>query len=218
MKEHPIIFSGPMVLALLAGRKSVTRRLSKQWLKVKSGDRLWAREAYGIGGARLIDPCLNFRADGAQSPLFGVKPGWWRRAEEAFGVVRSEELLRIRNGWIPSIHMPRWASRITLEVLEDARLERLQDITEDEAKAEGIGVGSRATAPGDSPNICVGCGMHKKSHIGISFTCFGSCGYVFSSATYRGGFAFLWDQLHTKPGERWDDNPEVVRVGPFKVL
>jgi len=163
MKERPIVMTADSVRAILEGRKTKTRRVIEpqpnwgDWpyrndytfIHAVSGDprhcrlgdpgdRLWVREAWGIGdsGGRLVDPCLNFRADGAQSPLFSVKPSWWRRSQEAFGVVSSEQLLKIPAGWRNPRFMPRWASRITLELL-DVQVERVRSITEEHAIAEG---------------------------------------------------------------------------------
>lgn len=89
----------------------------------KPGDRLWVREAHyisepereAVGGAILnsVDEQVHYKADEPDGAKDGVP-------------------------WRPSIHMPRWASRITLEVLS-VRAERLQDITEEEAEAEGLG-------------------------------------------------------------------------------
>ncbi len=141
MKERPILFNAPMVRAILAGTKTQTRRIMKpqptrvdggvpfgdgpKWACAapgsaviscphgKRGDRLWVREAhYIIGEHREV----FFRAtqDSNNSPTLSW-PGPWR----------------------PSIHMPRWASRITLEVT-GVRAERLREISHDDALAEGI--------------------------------------------------------------------------------
>ena len=159
--DRPILFNGPMVCAILEGRKTVTRRPvkatkahadgfmmldhGKGWRPYnafgdfasdhegmeypiacpygKLGDRLWVRETCFINDYReasvpeqeRADCEIHYRADGI--PDFEGE----------------EELIR----WRPSIHMPRWASRILLEVT-DVRVERLQDITEEQALAEGI--------------------------------------------------------------------------------
>jgi len=131
--ERPILFSGPMIRAILAGRKTQTRRVAKltgagrvkeagshrNWHladpdAVKAcpygtpGDRLWVRETFcDTGCQRAV-----YRADTAVE-------NWKYRI------------------WRPSIYMPRWASRITLEIT-DVRLERLQDISEADAAAEGV--------------------------------------------------------------------------------
>lgn len=149
MKERPILFSAPMVLAILEGRKTVTRRIAKprkqpslldgqwsdsyvldegnrEWLMRDNpygqpGDRLWVRETCFINGDGEGSQVI-YRAD----PL----PCW--EGEES----------EIR--WRPSIHMPRWASRILLEIT-DVRVERLQDISEVQAMAEGAKCADRAT-------------------------------------------------------------------------
>ena len=164
MKERPILFSAPMVRAILDGRKTQTRRAVKpQPDSVKDfgkavpyrraapprdmpsaqyevpipcpygvpGDRLWVRETWGVGNRSCpsqgwVDG-IEYRADCVGDevpPLFEIIPGH----------VQADS---IRAGWRPSIHMPRWASRITLEVT-DVRVERLQDISETDAMAEGI--------------------------------------------------------------------------------
>lgn len=149
MSDKPIIFSAPMVRALLAGRKTQTRRVLKpqpefrggcgdwhdaeEWgwetedgdqLSVLDiapngyhrGDRLWVRETFSCDG-QSDGECL-YRA------TVDDDTGYY-----------AEEIAEIR--WRPSIHMPRWASRLTLTVT-DVRVQRLQDISEADAVAEGI--------------------------------------------------------------------------------
>lgn len=98
----------------------------------KPGDRLWVREARGVWqrgdaapGGRPYDPQIIFKATD-EPPIFGDGLG---------EILKVAEIETFK--WRPSIHMPRRASRITLEVT-DARVERVQDISEDDAKAEGV--------------------------------------------------------------------------------
>lgn len=153
MRERQILFCAPMVRAILEGRKSQTRRVVKlpKWAGAncievnerdmplvvaeatgclaempcpygKPGDRLWVREAWNWCYAAAKDASgkgaedrelIDYAADGHPS-VFGFK-------------------------WRPSIHMPRWASRILLEIVA-VRVERLADISRDDAEAEGIGL------------------------------------------------------------------------------
>lgn len=153
MKERPILFSTPMVQAIFEGRKTQTRRIVKPqplWIgdpnilfKKNSadpkgiinckygyhGDRLWVRETteadedtsdYVILSRYTADkkPVLY---SGCEDPAFNGTVAHWDYTK------------KVR----PSIHMPRWASRILLEIT-DIKVERIQDISEDDAKAEGI--------------------------------------------------------------------------------
>ena len=127
--DKPILFSAEMVRAILDGRKTMTRRLNKQWLKVKKGDRLWVRETW-----RHVSPTkdstsawINYKA--SPNALFRISDGDFDSDDIIFHAPHE---------WEPSIFMPRWASRITLEATADARLERLQEITVENAKAEGV--------------------------------------------------------------------------------
>lgn len=156
MKERPILFSAPMVRALLDGTKTQTRRAIKpEWWRCLDpededdratalercpygapGDRLWVREAFapyrmrGTGvPSGIADADYACLKDGTQvwrSPP-AVFPCLSEYAPGAFDVVR----------WRPSIHMPRWASRITLELTE-VRIQRLRGISEMDAIAEGV--------------------------------------------------------------------------------
>lgn len=124
MTDRPIIFSAPMVRALLYGRKTQTRRALKPpygtleylggetWrpicTKFFPGDRLWVREAHVLTPAGVA-----YVADGADH--YG-----------AGGPLRKR----------PSIHMPRWASRLTLHVTE-VRVQRLHEISAEDVAAEG---------------------------------------------------------------------------------
>jgi hypothetical protein len=165
MKERGILFSREMVLALLAGRKTVTRRMSAQWDGLVVGQRLWVRETWAPADARYSMVPVLYRADGDAQAVEG-------------------------NRWRPSLHMPRWASRILLEVTEPVRVERVQDITEEDAIREGV---ERDDEPCDHSRLSC-------DEIG----CMGP--------THKSAFVAIWQQLHTKPGERWEDNPTVRRI------
>lgn len=152
IKERPILFNAPMVRAVLDGRKTQTRRICKQ-AEVeegdelfscpygKPGDRLWVREAWGIANCWLTydeptDPprCIAYRADHAArcfDPEYDVNTDDW-----GWDAMK----------WKPSIHMPRWASRITLEIT-DVRVERLQEISRGDALAEGCPFANMSEGP-----------------------------------------------------------------------
>lgn len=117
-RDIPIIFSGPMVRALLAGRKTMTRRLASSPLrKVQPGDRLWVREGWK-----------------PHSIYSHLKPSEMPRSNVFY--LADEQYAPSNVPGKPSIHMPRWASRLTL-VVTATKVEPLQNISEADAKAEG---------------------------------------------------------------------------------
>lgn len=165
MKERPILFNADMVRAILDGRKTQTRRpvkpqpvpfgedlpftqaplkqhIGKPWMPVGGvfqdawkkpfgtvGDRLWVRETWGLMAHH--DPTDWHRGsvcgmmEDHVGPQFAIehRANWKLESDYAH--------------WRPSIHMPRWASRIDLEITR-VWVERVQDITEEDAKAEGV--------------------------------------------------------------------------------
>lgn len=142
MKERPILFSGPMVRAILSGAKTQMRRIVKPQPDVPGCDirdspyhkgmRLWVREAWNFLGTDMMrhgrthstqDGVVKYLADGERRTI-NTK---WRNVE--VWMARKPQSR-------PSIHMPRWASRITLEIT-GVRVERLQAISEADAAAEG---------------------------------------------------------------------------------
>ena len=143
MKAKPIIFSAPMVRALLEGRKTQTRRLLKPAPPAgvivarcpfgnTIGAYLWVRETFGYVSPdekiRHISECkVEYRADLPHD--CDDMPGNWPR-DEAMGDGDAPR-------WRPSIYMPRWASRLTLRIT-DIRVEKLKDIKEEDAIAEGL--------------------------------------------------------------------------------
>ncbi|HIH5645519.1 TPA: hypothetical protein ACYSHR_002307 [Serratia marcescens] len=163
MKERPVIFNSEMVRAILDGRKTQTRRtianvgsdncipLQKP-TKTKDGiythvmdapghdlcpfgrvgDRLWVREAYQ-GPLFNFDQMETYLEDTSkfERPEFCEYRADGGKTPEYYDADDN-----LRYGWKPSIHMPRWASRITLEIT-GVRVERLQDISEADAIAEG---------------------------------------------------------------------------------
>jgi len=181
MKEHPILFSGEMVRAILEGRKTQTRRVIKQdrllqlqteagiithdtnWSPLyrfchlgQIGDRLWVRETfwhYGLG-SELGGRQLYYKCDMDLPAEFQI-----------------DHFMK----WKPSIFMPRWASRITLEIT-DIRIERLQEISKNDACAEGIQL---LTEDFDT------------------------------ATTHIEKYRMLWDELNAKRGYSWASNPWV---------
>ena len=188
-QNRPIIFSAPMVQALLAGRKSQTRRILKppygtleysggMWTPICTkffpGDRLYVREAWRAAPA--YDD-LAPSAMGGEEPIRYEADGVW----EAWGwTMPNGPGGRLR----PSIHMPRWASRLTLAVT-DVRVQRLQDISEADARAEGVSDEWADTE------------------------------LYFQTNPYRYGFSALWNSIHGP--DAWGANPWVVAVS-FDVI
>lgn len=145
MADKPILFSGPMVRALLAGTKTQTRRsLNPQPVQNSAGLWTWQRAGVSVQGEGLELALAQRIGMGdrlwvresllAHSNDQGFR--WYGYAADGKDVWPQAAWYKERNN-IPSIHMPRWASRLTLAVT-DVRVERLQDISEADALAEGI--------------------------------------------------------------------------------
>lgn len=207
MTERPILFSGPMVKDILEGRKTQTRRVLKpqpvppageggkwhifnrhggvfcdehqvakmavDYCPIAEGDELWVRERHFIAHGTDGDPdCVCF-PDGMTVYETGqVEP------DTASVIMVSSDK------WRPSIHMPRWASRITLRVTA-VKVERLNSISEEDAKAEGV-----------EP--------HPKEP--EWWRSYASPDHFAPSATLS--FATLWESING-PGS-WDANPWVA--------
>ena len=145
MNEKPILYCGPMVRAILDGSKTQTRRIvkfnashrvelrGKQWhildpnavLGCPKGTkqcRLWVKETHKFNGT-MVGPRCTYRADDEEIYYD------WAPAD-------SPAWLADDNHWRPSIFMPRWASRITLEITA-VKVERLQSISEADVWSEG---------------------------------------------------------------------------------
>lgn len=203
MTDRPIIFSPAMVRALLAGSKTQTRRLPTSPLRRREvGDRLWVREAWTGLFWDIAD------IDGPARELWETPKGE-RTKEFSAGVFykieedakRGDERFYPEVQWTPSIHMPRWASRLTL-IVEGVRIEPLQAISEADAQAEGIErIFPTISASDTGPNHFT---------VGIDG---GNLNAPTAAETYR----LLWSMLHDKDGERWEDNPAVL-VLTFRVV
>ena len=206
MADRPIIFSAPIVRALLDGRKTQTRRVLKPqpppsaryagvrfatglpdcWFfnppfAVREvyavGDRLWVREAWCTnflisGGSERTPAGCHYRADGKHVIV-----------DDGDGYAVLNKNGTEKSPWRPSIHMPRWASRLTLTVT-DVRVQRLQEISEEDAWAEGLewaaptwGVKGLAESWNGDPRLA---------------------------------FAALWNSLHGPAA--WDANPWVAAI------
>lgn len=138
MKERPILFSAAMVRAILNGTKTQTRRVAKLTanghVKEPGGHRRWHTADFD---ARLACPY------GQPGDLLWVREAWAPHPLDGRFIFYRERVaceagFPVWSGpWKPGIHMPRWASRITLKIT-GVRVERLQDISDADARAEGI--------------------------------------------------------------------------------
>lgn len=202
IKERPILFRGPMVRAILEGRKTQTRRLVRPQVPegylydeltglfvakgsllglIRSypygvpGDRLWVREKLEWNTSKGLDRgYLCYGADGAK--VKGIPA-------DAKPVTRKG---------LPGMFMSKWARRLWLEIVK-VRVERLQDITEADAKAEGF------AAEGDPEE------MDVESPDGIDR---GAGPGYFSPRTHIAGFMRSWDSHNAAPFD-WTSNPWV---------
>lgn len=238
MTERPILFSGTMVQAILAGRKSVTRRLvtaatsevdGRGWpqhnwtslalatarrrgngdtllaecqtgcvhkvrARIEAGDRLWVRETWGYeDDTRVRDRgAVVYRANPCRRDAPGV------RCEHG------------PSRWRPSIHMPRWASRLDLDVVS-VRPEQLQEITDTDALAEGIApiwihrswkvlcTDGRAYDTWAEPDASEPDVVAFVENAPLDFN------------SPRSLFRMVWDEINRKRAP-WDSNPWVWRI------
>jgi hypothetical protein len=223
INERPILFSTAMIKAILAGNKTMTRRVIKNmdliqdvedgipYFEDEYGDyhKTATRCPYGFPGGLLYvrettciapknwaapdDSCIPDYDGDLRSVSFKAD-GHSESAMRDYGLK-----------WTPSIHVPKWATRIWLEV-KDIRAERLQDITPGDAIKEGIDLDS------DFANLCQNildnCGSYSHD--------------VEGNSSEIATFKKLWDSINGKPRKNgkdisWNSNPWVFAVS-FDVL
>lgn len=205
-KERPILFNGDMVRALLDGRKTQTRRVVKDQLPQHK----LAKDSASPSGYSLINDCyddyllkcpygkagdvLYVRETFANIAGFGFDKDLFPNGYAYRADCRDIDSINIAKEygvkWKPSIHMPKLASRIKLKIT-DIRVERLNDISEDDAKSEGL--------------IPV-------EYKGKSWA-FDNSGKSYGSST--GAFNALWQSINGK--DSWEQNPWVWVV-EFRLL
>ncbi|MEJ4043441.1 hypothetical protein [Erwinia sp. SLM-02] len=199
MRERGIIFNSEMVKAILDGRKTQTRRIVKLPIIDRDamcelsgneiageinggnfrnsqigqpGDRLWVRETYRVHSRATDVATLVYKASERQS---------WTQQTHRVPISECNKPVSAEK-WTPSIHMPRWASRITLEIT-GVRVERLQQVTDVEAMREGI------------QNLTT-----------LSHADFGIPGLVNAQHPVR-AFQLLWESIYG--ADNWQANPWV---------
>lgn len=221
MPDRPILFSAPMVLGILreiekpGTGKTQTRRIAslrkglrlddiREWKPVFSRDQI-ADPRYAVGDRLYVREAWRVSKRWDDTPPRDLEPRKMSIVMEAGGSIANEgDPLR----WIPSdwphgerpdwigkfrqgMHMPRWASRITL-IVTDVRVQRLQKISQEDAIAEGPGFVGKITG-----EVCESVAAHRTG-LGPRWR------------TPRDWYADLWDSLNAKRGYGWDTNPWVA--------
>jgi len=213
MKEKPIVFSGAMVRAILEGRKTQTRRvvdfkrhLDDMELSEHPRGGLWYETHRVRQGERIQTGAGPFVPNDWKHYSPYGSPGDWLWLRETWAVHKQYNSLKPRElpqeapvvyhcdiaraclergRWRSSRFMPRWASRITLEITE-VRVQRVQEISGDDALAEGVSYPGRdgmlAIAPIAKPS---------------------------DDAFLRNAYAALWDSINEARGFPWSSNPWV---------
>jgi hypothetical protein len=227
VKERPILFDGAMVRALIAGVKTQTRRVVR-WPSWTGFEDPGPKFTVGTDPAVDVRPVVKFddgRAAGYLSLPYGaprdrlwVRETWGAVSERDDGRAEIDARMQMpwasvayradeawtKNApatWRPSIHMPRWASRLTLEVTE-VRVQRLQDISEEDALAEGV-VSGVIPANEDMPKS-------------VGYVLGRDDGKCLLYPTVRRAFEVGWDSI-SSDSTRWAANPWVWAVS-FRVV
>lgn len=249
MKERPVLFSAPMVNAILAGAKTQTRRIMKvqpptikhtllniiksvYGLKNWQGARFWSipdgvqtdgqifsdSEAFKCPYGEVGDRLWVREAWAAMSRYDGVAPRkiccgaeqavWYRATDHK----ECDHYLtgQYRGKWRPSIFMPRWASRITLQI-DKIRVERINDISEVDAIAEGV------ESYDKTPNMSGYRNYLWHGAVGRDITQKQSDAWDWQYSNYdatsdrpaRDSFSSLWEMINADRGYGWDKNPWV---------
>lgn len=216
--ERPMIFNSEMVRAILDGRKTQTRRVIKPQPKFKyhkvCNKEVWCWKQY-VWGKDGLSP--NVLSIGSNCPYGKVGDVLWVKekyrvaslvssncdgtttfdiqfADDSYKRVSEiEPSSKPAGRWYSSIFMPKWATRIWLEIT-GIRVERVQDISEKDAKAEGI-----KPYPNDIPITVQGIGAG----------CEGYIAEVGKLTKHKLAFCELWDSINAKRGFGWDKNPWV---------
>ena len=220
MKEHPLLLSAPMVLAALAGRKHVTRRIlskrntlidGKPWSQSKCSpyekNRHTQWEDLDFNISKIHPDGLHVACKHAYAahhhiltPIYQPSDVVWFKETHAaclgcafepgnpvlYRADAKQYYDKLR--WRSSMFMPRWASRLVRPVT-GSRIERVQDITEEQAEREGV---AWFSTKGTSA---------EKTFVATKFP-----------DGYRTNFMLLWEFLRPKTGQQWDDNPLVVAI------
>lgn len=227
VNAKPILFSAPMVRAILAGRKTQTRRIVNHVARIGPASEFGPSDTRGydwtfrdrqcrwhdVRHAKLLTYCpygrvgdllrvretwkyadwtedglpfIGYRADNAQRLIERIPDDWSDKLSNIWADLSDPANYAIDNRaadrrWRPAIHMPLWASRLTLRIT-DVRVQRLKDITGADAVAEGV------------EPFGNGCGAIERGK-GKAYT------------TLRGAFALLWADVNG-PGS-WESNPWV---------
>lgn len=142
MTDRPMLFSGPLVRAILSGAKTQTRRpvTGRKGPIAEAGDRLWVRETWTplLLGADEEDATWGAAYAADRSILPRRAPWEWEEREVSKrGPIPIQREIPSDVLWRPSILMPRWAARLYLAITA-VRVESVADITEDDACAEGV--------------------------------------------------------------------------------
>ena len=220
MKERGILFSDAMVRAILEGRKNQTRRVIKPqpiptvipdertpWWAVKGqGREFTVKCPYGVPGDRLIvretwrrwdngGRQIAYRADLRCYEACTNESDIWSVFDDGFSLTKDP------GGWNPSSHMPRWASRITLEIT-DVRVQRLQEISEEDAWAEGI------AKTGFTPEEFA---RNQAGDRNVLIASFQEDDFSHNFPSAKEAFARLWDSINGKT-HPWSANDWVWAI------
>lgn len=222
MKATPALFNGPMIRALAEGRKSMTRRPMKvqphgNLCGYKSDLGYPASEGFFWAGfGNPIDPSYYKSPYGQPGDLIWVREKWAKSnschdltifyaATDGDIIQRPLDYSEREKRWRPSIHMPQWASRLTLKITA-VRAERVQDITEKDAIAEGMfftDYGRNCHHGGGLPRDIGDCPAPKSTHPQRN-------GWSYKNTTHQDqclglaatAFANLWNSIYATPQPR----------------